>query len=63
MVDLLLYKLIIFHDTYIDCKTHTFILILSPRDLKKVVVVQNSYNIHLYTNISNTIYCQLTKER
>ena len=63
MVNLLFYKSIIFHDTYSDFRMHAFILILSPRDLKKVVVVQNSYNIRLYTNISNTIYCQLTKEK
>ena len=57
MVDLLSYKSIVFHDTYSDFRMHTFVLILSPRDLKRVVVVQNSYNIHLYTNKSNIIYC------
>ena len=61
MVDLLFYKSIVFRDTYSNFRTHTFVLILSPRDLKGVVVVQNSYNIHLYTDEMNIIYCQLMK--
>ena len=58
MIDLLFYKSVVFRDTYSDCRMHAFILILSPRDLKKVVIVFQMYLLYLGSiRLNNDMSC------